>query len=139
MADPEHVKILKGVPAWKRWRRYMTVDPDLRGADLSGANLRFADLSDAKMSHANLSGANLREARLIGTDLGLANLTGADLTGANLSDADLPGANLSGADLSYAKNLTQAQLDGACGDATTKLPEGLTIKRCPLSGPPQVP
>ena len=48
----------------------------------------------------------------------------ADLTGADLD------ANLSGANLSDAKNLTQEQLDKACGNADTKLPEGLTLKAC---------
>jgi hypothetical protein len=39
-------------------------------------------------------------------------------------------ANLSGADLSGALNLAPGQLDQACGNSNTKLPEGLTIKRC---------
>jgi uncharacterized protein YjbI with pentapeptide repeats len=41
----------------------------------------------------------------------------------------MKGALLSGANLSGAKNLTQTQLDGACGNST-KLPEGLMIKPC---------
>lgn len=57
----------------------LDVDADLRGADLSGANL-----SDAYLRGADLSGANLR-----GADLSYA-----DLRGANLSDANLSGANL---------------------------------------------
>lgn len=71
-----------------------------------------------------------------------ANLSRATLTNANLSvdgrgekhvliHADLSSANLSNADLSNAKNLTQMQLDEACGDANTKLPGGLTLKPCP--------
>lgn len=44
----------------------------------------------------------------------------ADLSGANLSRTDLTGADLSGA-----KNLTQEQLDKACGNADTKPPGGL--------------
>ena len=46
---------------------------------------------------------------------------------------DLSGADLSSADLSNAKNLTQMQVEEACGDANTKLPEGLTLKPCPPS------
>ena len=42
-----------------------------------------------------------------------------------------PVTNLAGADLSGATGLTQKQLDQACGDKETKLPEGLTIKPCP--------
>ena len=37
-------------------------------------------------------------------------------------------ACLSSANLSSAKNLTRQQLDQACGNADTKLPEGLTLK-----------
>ncbi|WP_231617065.1 pentapeptide repeat-containing protein [Listeria monocytogenes] len=52
---------------------------NLRGADLSCANLRGANLSYADLSCANLRGANLSGA----------DLSGADLSGANLSYADL--------------------------------------------------
>jgi len=67
-----------------------------------GANLRGADLSDADLRGANLSGADLRDA----------DLSDADLRGANLSDADLRGADLRYANLSYA-NLRGANLRGA--------------------------
>jgi uncharacterized protein YjbI with pentapeptide repeats len=113
---------------------------NLSGAKLSGAKLGGADLGDANLSGANLSGANLSGAKLGGADLGDANLyganlSGADLGGTNLSGADLRGANLGGADLSFAdlseaKNLTQTQLDEACGNSYTKLREGLTLKPC---------
>ena len=124
----------------------------LSGADLSGAHLLGAKLTDAKLSGADLSGADLTGADLSGADLSGADLTGADLTDADLSGADLSGAKLndtkllgaklirtklSGADLSGAelintnlidaKDLTQAQLDKACG-AYVKLDPGLTIK-----------
>ena len=49
---------------------------------------------------------------------------------ADLSGAELIEANLSGADLHYSRNLTQTQLDLACGNAETKLPEGLTLEPC---------
>ena len=65
------------------------------------------------------------------TDLTGINLHGANLKGALLAKTNLTGANLTGADLRGTKNLTQMQLDQACGNAQTKLPEGLTIKRCP--------
>jgi hypothetical protein len=50
-----------------------------------------------------------------------ANLQEADLYGANLQQANLGEANLTDV-----KNFTQAQLDQACVDEHTKLPEGLT-------------
>ncbi|MEE1782552.1 pentapeptide repeat-containing protein [Streptomyces sp. SP17BM10] len=81
-----------------------------RGADLFGARLRGADLR----------GANLRGALLVAADLGGADLRLADLIGADLRDA-----NVAGADLTEALFLTQAQLNAARGDATTRLPAGL--------------
>jgi uncharacterized protein YjbI with pentapeptide repeats len=57
-----------------------------------------------------------------------AHLRFADLSGAHLSRADLSLADLTGANLRGAKNLTQEQLDQACGNADTKPPEGLTVK-----------
>jgi uncharacterized protein YjbI with pentapeptide repeats len=74
-----------------------------------------------------------------------ANLRGADLTGANLRSANLRGANLSvayliRADLTGAKNLIQTQLNEACGNNATGLPEGLVLKPCPpIAIPPQAP
>jgi hypothetical protein len=108
----------------------------LSGADLDGAHLSGVDLSVAHLNGANLNGANLDSAHLDGADLDGAKLSAANLSFANLSDANmgdvnLRHANLSGADLSSAENLTQTQLDEACGDANTKLPEGLTLKACP--------
>jgi uncharacterized protein YjbI with pentapeptide repeats len=118
---------------------------DLTGATLSNANLTGSNLSDANLTAARLSRAILLAANLSATNLRGADLSGADLSGANLSAANLRGAKLSGAtlfaaklsaaklsdaDLHDAKNLTQTQLDEACGNANTKLPEGLTLKPC---------
>jgi uncharacterized protein YjbI with pentapeptide repeats len=104
-------------------------DAHLSGAFLRYANLSGADLSDAHLitSYSNLSGANLSGANLSGATLDGANLSGAHLRNANLDGATLDGANLSGADLSGAANITQVQLNGACGTAA-KLDPGLTIK-----------
>ncbi|EAC9742221.1 pentapeptide repeat-containing protein [Listeria monocytogenes] len=71
-------------------------------ADLRGANLSYADLRRADLRGANLSYADLRRANLSGADLSGANLRGANLSYANLSYADLRRADLSGANLSYA-------------------------------------
>jgi uncharacterized protein YjbI with pentapeptide repeats len=136
---------------------------DLTGADLTGANLGLADLNGAYLSGANLTGANLGGTNLLSADLSGAHLRGANLRGANLSGAypigaDLTGANLrgtdlsgahlrgatlSGANLSGAKNLIQTQLNEACGNNETELPQGLDLallKRCPPTTiPPQAP
>jgi hypothetical protein len=72
---------------------------DLCGADLRSANLRGADLCGADLLGANLCGANLRSANLRGADLCGADLLGANLRSANLRSANLRGADLCGADL----------------------------------------
>ncbi len=94
---------------------------DLFGADLIGADLREADLREADLCGADLIGAYLREA-----DLFEADLSGADLSGADLSGSNLSGAKLSGDNLRLAKNLISDQLNTACGDDKTQLPDGLS-------------
>jgi Pentapeptide repeats (8 copies) len=130
VADRDLIKILKQGPhVWNEWRsKQLDLSSVIRppDTDLTGINFLGANLKGALLAKTNLSGANLRDADLSGTYL-----SGAVLTRADLRDAVLSGTNLSGADLSGAKNLTQMQLDQACGDAHTKLPEGLTIKPCP--------
>ncbi len=106
----------------------------LTSANLQGAYLRWADLREAHLYRANLQGAFLTGAKLQGADLQGAALTGANLQGADLSDAKLQGVDLRGADLRRAQNLTREQLDGACGDDKTKLPDDLAdyqMKPCP--------
>ena len=76
------------------------------------------------MSNADLSGVDLSGIDLSGIDLSGANLSGADLSDAYLSRAYLSGAKLRD-DYAAVIGLTQTQLDAACGDANTKLPEGL--------------
>lgn len=82
-----------------------------RGADLIAADLRRIDLI----------GANLRGAYLIA-----ANLRGTDLSGTDLIGADFRDADIRGADLTKSIFLTQAQLNAAKGDTSTKLPSSLT-------------
>ena len=109
--------------------------------DLSGSRLRQSDLSlttfdDVNMTGTNLSLSNLFGARFNRVDFRRANLQNVIAVGtyfgsSNLAEADLSGANLSGADLELVKGLTQAQLNAACGDASTRLPKGKTIPTCP--------
>jgi uncharacterized protein YjbI with pentapeptide repeats len=100
----------------------------LNGAKLTGTTLFFANLSDANLSHADLSGANLSDPRVSAANV--SRNTHFIVNDANLSRADLSGANLSGATLSGVQGITQRQLDAACGDPNTKLPEGFTLKPC---------
>jgi uncharacterized protein YjbI with pentapeptide repeats len=112
----------------------------IAGRNFSGARIRQADLSLATADRARFRGANMSltnffGARLSGADMSDANLEGATLVGAYLggarmNGAALTGANLSGAELAGAAGLTQAQLNTACGDATTTLPAGMTLPAC---------
>ncbi len=95
--------------------------------------------AEAACAGCNLSAARLSDAALRGVDLTGADLRGADLTGARLTafmprvllaGAKLDGADLSGAFLPGVEGLSQDQLDQACGDDGTTLPEGLEIKPC---------
>ncbi len=92
------------------------VQANLQKAFLFQANLQEAELGQANLQKAYLGQANLQKAHLV-----QANLQEAYRYQANLEKADLRGANLAGA-----KNLTQAQLNHACVDEKTILPEGLT-------------
>lgn len=113
---------------------------DLEGIDVSNARLRQADLQLSTFENWNFSGANLSVSNLFGTrfnrsDFSNANFQNAALVGtyfgnSDLKGADMTGANASGADFSIAKGLTQAQLNAACGDSSTRLPKGMTIPAC---------
>ena len=82
--------------------------------NLTGANLSVANLFGARFNRADFSNANLEHATAVGTYFGSSTFTG----------ANLKSANFSGADLTIVKGLTQAQLNQACGDASTRLPKG---------------
>jgi uncharacterized protein YjbI with pentapeptide repeats len=99
---------------------------DLGGAFLIGADLIGANLEGAVLMGAFLIRANLIATDLSGVNLHEADLRGADLRGAVLREAALDGADLRAADLRGVLAFTQAQLDRACVDDTTQLPEGLT-------------
>ena len=93
---------------------------------LRQASLRFATLTGANFEMADLSEADLSDARLEGANLSGADLSEALLERANFAGARLGGANLSAANLADARNLSQAQIDEALGDALTVLPEHLS-------------
>ncbi|MCU1253848.1 MAG: hypothetical protein JWM83_147 [Candidatus Angelobacter sp.] len=124
MANEEHLKILKqGVRAWNDWRRENTaVSPELRGANLHGADLVEANFIGGDFRKSDLSWASLRGVILRNADLFQANLDEADLSWVNLRDACLREAELEHTDLSHAvlrdadlqdANLSRAMLTGA--------------------------
>ena len=102
----------------------------LNAANLSGAYMIIVNLSEATLWGADLSGAFLQGSNLSGANFFAGNLSGAFLQGANLSGANLSDVDLSGANLSSSRYLSQNQLDEACGNDKTRLPEGLTVKAC---------
>jgi uncharacterized protein YjbI with pentapeptide repeats len=112
----------------------------IAGHNFAGARLRQSELQIVTADRTNFHGANMSLANLFGgrfssADFSDVNLSGAALVGgyfggARFGGAVLTGANISGSDLSLATGLTQAQLNTACGDATTALPAGLTVPAC---------
>lgn len=100
---------------------------DLRSTQLQGANLQRANLQGANLQGANLREANLKKIELLDTNLQKVGFWGTDLSGANLQRANLREANLT-----ETKGLTQDQVNTACVDESTKLPEGFTrLSPCP--------
>ena len=97
----------------------------VKAHDLHGADFDGADATLMCMSYANFSGATFR-----GTDLSGANLAHADLDGADLTAARMTITSIKGTDLTRVKGLTQSQLDVACGDAQTKVPQRFAVHTC---------
>lgn len=148
--NAEHLARLRSdAPGWNDWRRaHPEVRPDLRGADLSdaelaGCNLDEADLIDANLSRANLFGANLVRANLyrarldgatlVEAMLDSANLNGASLREANLDLAQFDRAYMSGADLRRA-SLRKARLVEADLGKSPYNPSAATLEGADLSG-----
>lgn len=114
---------------------------DFTRLSAAGASFLAAELQRADFSQAMLSGAVFEKAELGRAMFDEAVLDDARFSFANLARADFSRSKLGGApdfsrafmfltrieglDLSKATGLTQDQIDFTCGDADTKLPEGL--------------
>lgn len=110
---------------------------DLRGAELPRAHLERVKLEWAHLEEANLEEAHLEGSVLFGTHLEGANLKRAYINhgeepidsaafwGVHLDNSKLYQTHIEGADLSLTTGLTQAQVDVARGDESTRLPAGL--------------
>jgi hypothetical protein len=111
MVNQEHLDILKrGVKAWNQWRKDSPdAEPDLSGANLSGAKLYNIDLSRANLEWTDLSSADLGDADLIGATFKDTNLSMAKLHRTNLSDIALDSVDLTRAIL-VETDLTGAKL-----------------------------
>jgi uncharacterized protein YjbI with pentapeptide repeats len=114
---------------------------DFSGMNGKGAPFVFAELQRSNFKGANLEGADFEKAELgraqfddaviTGTNFLLANLARADLTSAkftgpiDFTNAFMFLTRIAGVDLSAATGLQQWQIDMACGDEQTRLPDGL--------------
>lgn len=109
---------------------------DIRGANLTGANLEKINLQQSILYRANLIDANLKNANLNRAVLSAANLCHANFTHANLCGAILNAANLCGANLTHADlrnaNLFLANLQGANLDGTNL--DGANLREAEFCG-----
>jgi uncharacterized protein YjbI with pentapeptide repeats len=101
------------------------VDARLSGGDFRRARFREAVMNRVLATDGLFDQADFTDAILDDGEFTRARLPAANFTGASMVATRFPGADLSGA-----VGLTQAQLDQACGDATTRLPRGLRIAPC---------
>lgn len=112
MANPEHVKIVKGgkkaVYRWMNMVREKYHDGDFDSfrrniaLDLSGADLSNEILEDLPLSNANIKNAKFQNTEFFHCDFIDANLEGADLRRTYFSRCTLWWANMSESDLSEA-------------------------------------
>lgn len=99
---------------------------ELQRADFSGADLTGVDFEKAELGRANFTDATITGARFPMANLARAQLQGAKFEGPLAFDgAFLFLTHIEGMDLSQATGLEQWQVEQACGDQNTKLPENL--------------
>lgn len=104
---------------------------DFSGSSFQGSLLKASDAIDATFDNVNFTGARLSHGNFTGASFKDANLSNVTFGDANLENSDFKDAELRGAHLYEATGLTQGQLNSACGDAHTILPEGMSISDCP--------
>ncbi|MBX9458491.1 MAG: pentapeptide repeat-containing protein [Rhizobium sp.] len=106
-------------------------DASFESAELQRSNFRNSRLSNANFTKADLGRSQFDGAELGGSRFSLANLARADFRGASFSaPLDFDRAfffltRIEGVDLSSSTGVSQWQLDMACGNAETVLPDGL--------------
>ncbi|MGV3550009.1 pentapeptide repeat-containing protein [Rhizobium sp.] len=106
-------------------------EASFESAELQRSNFRKASLIKANFTKADLGRSDFEEADVGGSRFSLTNLARADFRGAKFSaPVDFDRAfffltRVEGADLSKSTGLNQWQLDMACGNDKTMLPDGL--------------
>ncbi len=135
MPEMEQIQVLRrSVKEWNEWRsRNLQEHVNLRGADLSGADLHDANLSRTDLTGVCFRKANLQRANLSKTWLRGANFINADLSWADLSQSDLATAIFGGADLRGANLLRASVWETLFADANLKDARGL--EDCIHNGP----
>ncbi len=102
------------------------VKSELHRSDFSGADLTNADLSKSELGRVMFSGGILTGASFEHANLARADLRNTIIEGPiPLTSAFLFQTRIEGLDLSKATGLAQWQVDMSCGDADTKIPDGL--------------
>ena len=84
----------------------------------------------AKPTHSDIDRVLAGQINCPRCDLHHAYFTDVSFRNADLTGAKLTFASIKGADLSQVRGLTQAQINTACSDSETKLPEGLHAVHC---------
>ncbi|KSV72433.1 hypothetical protein N183_26565 [Sinorhizobium sp. Sb3] len=100
---------------------------ELQRTDFSLARLIDVNFEKAELGRARFTGAKLENVRFSLANLSRVDFTGTSFAGSTAFDrAVLFLTRIEGSDLSRATGLRQSQIDIACGDASTKLPHGLS-------------
>jgi uncharacterized protein YjbI with pentapeptide repeats len=94
-------------------------------ASFQGAKFTEVDWSRAELGRANFSNARLKDVNFEYSNLSRARFNEAILTNVNFSGAYTYLTHFENVDLSMTSKLSQAQLEKACGNDKTQLPQGL--------------
>ena len=101
-------------------------------AEISRSNFSNSNLENADMSKADFSRVNFFNSNLKGVNLSFSNISRTNLTSVNIDENfSLEGSfmfltRIEGLDLSGSKTLKQWQINMACGNKETILPQGIT-------------
>lgn len=90
-------------------------------ASFKNAKIKNVDWSKAELGRIDFSGAKLDNVSFIYTNLSRAEFANAELSGVDFKGAYTYLTHFEGVDLRQVKNLSQMQLDLACGDSETRL------------------
>ncbi|MHB8157699.1 MAG: pentapeptide repeat-containing protein [Desulfocucumaceae bacterium] len=104
----------------------MELDVAVHRADVNTLLLKTSELVRAEARRGRKAHSGRQKTFGRGANLIAADLRGTDLSGTDFIGADFRDADLRGADLTRSIFLTQAQLNAANGDTSTKLPSSLT-------------